>query len=218
MYQESDFYHDENGNYEFEITRFQLWLYMVIFGFPKNLNEKTDVYNNLACALAVRLYKGFVFDADKMENTINYLYETNDALRTIFSLKDNKIIQKVLLKYNYSIDVRETFGKTVEDRYADAVKQANKEAALPIVDFEKIQSKFVLFKIDENDYLFLTVQNHMISDGYSLIITLKKMLNYYEENKVFKQGGTNLEFTQSEIRLLKTDKGQEKIEKLRNLK
>ena len=149
MYQEKDFYHDGNGNYEFETTRMQLWLYMLTFGFPESLTQKTDVYNNCACAAAVRLYDGFVFDSDRMEQTINYLYETNDALRTVFSVKENKLVQKVLLEYKYTLDVRETKGKTTEERYADAVRQVNEEAALPLVSFDKIQNKFVLFKIEE---------------------------------------------------------------------
>jgi len=215
MYQDNDFYHDESGNSEFSITRFQKFLYNLTYGFSDKLSEGKP-YMNCACVAAVRLNQGFIFNAEKMQQAIQKIFDCNDAFRTILVKRNDEIKQKILLHYDYELDLRKTYGNTIEEKLADAIHQSDIEGALPILNFDQVTVKFIVFKIAEDDYLILTVQNHLVSDGNSTFISLKQLISYYDKGKMHTSVGTFHEFNENEFLTISTEYGKNKIEELKH--
>ncbi|MCD7811950.1 MAG: condensation domain-containing protein [Ruminococcus sp.] len=179
-------------------------------GFLVSSPQKNE-NRNVACIAALHLYNGFIFDANRMEQAIQKVFDTNDAFRTILTQENDTIKQSILLQYAYHLDLRETIGETPEEKYADAIRQANAEAVLPVIQLGKITIKFILFKIAEDDYLLFTIQNHLFSDGNSVFISFKQILTFYEKPDFSVHTASFHAFNEEEFQRINTDYGKERI-------
>lgn len=199
------FYRDENGNEEFELSKFQKYVLSVIIGTQGE-------YRNISCGTSMRLNNGFVFDEERMQNAIQKLFDDNDALRTILVKRGDDYRQKIVTNYKYKLNVHEVEGETIEERFENAIEAASAIANSNIFAFDKITMHFDVFKIDEDDYLVSTVQNHLFSDGISVSIALKQLIRNYNDLDCESNSSSYHKFCVEEQKLFDSEDGVKQFE------
>ena len=198
---------DESGNDEFPLINVQNFIWSInISGLKEGQNR------NIMCGQAIHVFDGFQLDPVKMQQAVQKLYDENDALRTILIQKDGCIFQKVAEDYRYELCVRETSGETAADRLKDALSQADAEIDVPLTVFNAILSRFHFYKIDEDDYLIVIYLSHMIADGISVIVTARKLLNYYKNPDYHSQSAHYSQYRSFEEKLLAKEEGKAHVD------
>ncbi|ADL52818.1 amino acid adenylation domain-containing protein [Clostridium cellulovorans] len=118
-----------------------------------------------------------VIDIKKLENACGHVFENNNILRTNFSIKGEEIYQNVHDKVALPFEVKQIAIEDFTKNIKDNLKQ---------YDLEKdILIRFIL--IDDvwkcKKYLFID-QHHIISDGVSVNILLKKIAEAYRNESI----------------------------------
>lgn len=144
---------------------------------------------------------GVIFDkplnTKKLESCINKLINRHESLRTKFDVKDNEIVQTVVEKIDFKLEVLE---KAID------VSSLNDEFNNFIKPFDL--SKAPLFRLkyinlsDGNSALFIDM-HHIISDGTSLTIFVEELCKLYNEEDLTPLNITYKDFANYENTKLK---------------
>lgn len=144
---------------------------------------------------------GVIFDkplnTKKLESCINKLINRHESLRTKFDVKDNEIVQTVVEKIDFKLEVLE---KAID------VSSLNDEFNNFIKPFDL--SKAPLFRLkyinlsDGNSALFIDM-HHIISDGTSLTIFVEELCKLYNEEELTPLNITYKDFANYENTKLK---------------
>lgn len=123
------------------------------------------------------LLKGSL-NVEALQKSLNFLVERHESLRTTFFALDDEPMQRVSPHADFQLDIpsREGHGYFSLD---EAMVLAEKEAKTPF-DLEKGPLlRISLFPISESEFLLSLTIHHIISDGWSMKVFVKELLEGY---------------------------------------
>lgn len=217
------YYKDKNGNDTFGIY-FQQYSIIIINTIFK---RRVPLYHFMRLTGEV--------DLQKLEKSIQALYDTYDALRIRIFLKNENInisqftdignfqndcnyCQRVLLNYDYKLSVMQSKGENTEDKLA----YAKSEFIEKITKYKSVIDTNLLdicvYNIGVDDYLLCFSVDHLASDGISVNMLIYSMFDYYKNGVLSnKPSKMFVEYVEQINSLYKTDKGIEKYQFYQNL-
>ncbi|MBX2814595.1 MAG: amino acid adenylation domain-containing protein [Saprospiraceae bacterium] len=110
----------------------------------------------------------------------DHVVAQNDALRTVFILKNKIPIQRFLPAIDYEV-VFEDFSGHTHPR--DAYAQWQEERVVQLFNLEKCLFDCALIKIAEDRYIWYINQHHLITDGWSTAVLFKQVEEAYKNSK-----------------------------------
>ncbi|MDN9009505.1 non-ribosomal peptide synthetase [Brevibacillus laterosporus] len=122
---------------------------------------------------------------DALERAVNEIIRRHEILRTSFISKDGKPYQVSHPFQSIRIPVIEMSDVPASERHQCIIEMANEDANRPF-DLTKCPLvRFLLFKKDDENYVFYYTMHHLIMDGWSLQIFTHELSVLYE---AFSQG------------------------------
>ena len=112
-----------------------------------------------------------------LEDSIKALIGRHESLRTTFEEDELGNIRQYINDFNFNIIYRDF---SQEDNSEDKLKEALKKQYQATFDLSKgplIRSG--LYRLDENKLIFFYVLHHIVSDGWSMRIFIKELLQLY---------------------------------------
>lgn len=166
-----EFKKDENGVDEFELP----FLAEQVMKMD-DLGKRDGRWN-----LVIYLKLNGILDKEKLEKSINKMFENNDAMRVISVRKEGKFKFRILKEYKFNLEVKKIKGKTREESILLATKDANKIGAQAIDVFNTVGYRFLLYEISEMEHFLLIVGHHTVCDPTSLYLFSVKLMDYYNK-------------------------------------
>ncbi|TPG68250.1 amino acid adenylation domain-containing protein [Brevibacillus laterosporus] len=122
---------------------------------------------------------------DALERAVNEIIRRHETLRTSFISKDGKPYQVSHPFESIRIPLVDVSDAPSTERHQRIIEMANQDANQPF-DLTKCPLvRFILFKKDEESYVFYYTMHHLIMDGWSLQIFTHELSVLYE---AFSQG------------------------------
>jgi amino acid adenylation domain-containing protein len=121
-----------------------------------------------------------------LEQTLKTLLQRHDILRSAYKIKDNTARQYVCDDVEINLDVIDLSHMEVGAAFGEATRQATEVSIRPFDLSTGQVLRTALYKLAENDYLFLMVIHHIAVDGYSegiLATELKTIYTALSENR-----------------------------------
>ena len=121
------------------------------------------------------------FDFTAFENSLNYLIQRHETLRTTFSNKNGTPVQVIQSELHVHPEVIELSSLSKEKREQEAVRLASEDAMEPF-DLEigpLFRSK--ILKLAEDEHVILFNMHHIISDGWSVSTLIREFSALYED-------------------------------------
>ena len=168
---------DAEGNEEFELTKQQEFM---LKDDEKNKGFIDRCAGTFNVPVPLRLYGKL--DIKKFEESLQKTIDFFDALRLEYVERDGKFSQKVKKEIPLKLEITKVEGDTQEEKVACAMELARKFVNAPINEGTNIGKqlwKYVMYEIDEEDYIFVFVMHHSMSDGTSQQILGKTLMNFY---------------------------------------
>lgn len=142
--------------------------------FLEQLEPGSPVYNIPA---VVRM-RGRV-DAQALEKSINAVVSRHEILRTTFRTVEEQPHQVISPELNLVVQFVDLSGVEHQDRESEALRFAKQETQKP---FDLAQGPLLrptLIKVDGENYYFLLVMHHIVSDGWSTGVLLHELRTFY---------------------------------------
>ncbi len=125
--------------------------------------------NNICGALTIKK----PLDFEKFKQAINLFIKNNDSFRICLKMYKNEVKQYIKAFSTFDIDI-------IDLKDEKSVKDFEHYfASLPLFDFDKVLFKFILFRLPNGHGGFIINTHHIISDSWSLGITVNEIINYY---------------------------------------
>lgn len=125
--------------------------------------------NNICGALTIKQ----PLDFEKFKQAINLFVKNNDSFRICLKMDNNEVKQYISDFSYFDIDI-------IDLKDEKSVKDFEHYfASLPLFDFDKVLFKFILFRLPNKHGGFIINIHHIISDSWSLGITVNEIINYY---------------------------------------
>lgn len=125
--------------------------------------------NNICGALTIKQ----PLDFEKFKEAISLFVKNNDSFRICLKMDNNEVKQYIKDFSYFDIDIIDLKDeKSVKD-------YEHYFASLPLFDFDKVLFKFILFRLPNKHGGFIINTHHIISDSWSLGITVNEIINYY---------------------------------------
>jgi len=121
------------------------------------------------------------FDLDAFENSLNYLAQRHETLRTTFSNKNGTPVQIIKPELRVHPEVIDLTHLSKKERRREAVRLATQDAMEPF-DLEigpLFRTKIV--KLADDEHVILFNMHHIISDGWSVSILIREFSALYED-------------------------------------
>ena len=143
--------------------------------FLDQLNPDSAVYN---VPLAVRLPAPI--NPNVLGQCINEIVRRHDALRTTFARVDGLPVPVACSKLDVELPVIDLSSYPKSERESRAHTLLREEAARPFDLSKGPLIRTTLLRLDEQDYLFLLVMHHIVSDGWSLVLFFQELSVIYD--------------------------------------
>ena len=111
-------------------------------------------------------------DIEKLQDSFTKLIETNESLRTYFVLENNELKQKIIPPFDYKLDVVHYNSTNMDELFDEFIKPFDLSIA-PL-----FRAKLAI--LNNKKAILLLDIHHIICDGESIQIFLKKLSAYYE--------------------------------------
>ena len=125
--------------------------------------------NNICGSLTIKQ----PLDFEKFKQAIQLFVENNSSFRICLKMDNNEIKQYVKDFSYFDIDIIDLKDEKSVKEYEHYL------ASLPLFDFDKLLFKFVIFRLPNGYGGFIINTHHIISDSWSLGITVNEIINYY---------------------------------------
>ena len=142
--------------------------------FIHQMEPETCAYN-LPCALRI----SGELNASALEAALNSLVERHEILRTTFTLNEGRPVQVVQPASAIPLPVIDLREYASSEREAHLAQLVRREVQRTFKLEEWPLMRCILFRLDERDYLFLSVTHHIISDGWSVGVFFKELEHLY---------------------------------------
>lgn len=171
--------HATPGRVHFPMTSAQKRIWMLSQYLDDSL-----VYNNpyvLACRIEHDM------EPQRVQQTLDYLMQQHDILRTTFRLVDNDVCQHIAndMSFPFSFEDISAFSEEELEKY---VSETAKVKGNIVFDLENGPLVYLhMAKIHQHDYVLFLTFHHIISDGWTVNVFFKMLMeNYFR----LLQGGT----------------------------
>ena len=146
----------------------------IYFACTSSENTSTTVYN---------MPFGIIFDKTpdllKLEDSFQTLINENESLRTYFEVQDDTLVQKIKENIEFKIEIENAIEKNIDNIYTEFVKPFD----LSVAPLFRVK----LYKFENGKVLMLIDIHHIICDGTSLIILIKRLCDIYNNNSLPKE-------------------------------
>ena len=124
------------------------------------------------CAAAMRLQ--FAIIPDVLERSLNEIVARHEALRTTFQSVDGKAVQVVAPSLRLPLPIVNLRDLPPFEREHEATRLATEEARKPFDLSAGPLVRTTMVRLGDNDYLFLLTMHHIVSDGWSMGIFVRR--------------------------------------------
>lgn len=150
---------------ELTVQQSPLWYYQQLY--PENVSYNTFI--------------GYIIDGclnvEKFVQTLDFVFNKHETLRTLFKLKNNHVIQEF---ENLRISKENIFSEIPENDISDEI---NKIINQPFKMINSFLFRIKLLKTKEqNKYVFLLVKHNIITDAHSEKIFIEEFTKFYNSD------------------------------------
>ena len=138
--------------------------------------EPNNILYNIADA--IRLHGALNVAA--LEQSLSEILRRHEALRTTFSIVDDRPVQVINKAADFSLTVFDLRKTSSETREATAAQLAAEEASTPFNLAEGPLLRVKLLRFATDDHVLLVTMHHIISDGWSIKVLIREMEALYE--------------------------------------
>lgn len=149
-----------------------------------NQLDENNISYNIPAAFSL---KGNI-DKRALESSLKKIISRHEILRTNYIQKEGKPIQKILDKFEF------TLSETHIDE-SDIKNRITLFANRPFYLDKELLIRATLFKITNENHIFVICLHHIVSDGWSTGIFIKELMQHYKEIL----GKTHVEFPELPI-------------------
>jgi len=132
----------------------------------QQMDEKNIAYNLPACYIA----EGEI-DEEKIKEIFKELILRHEALRTVFMMKDEEIVQQVIEDWDFSVEELEVTEDDIKKKYKEFVRPFDLGKG-PLI-------RLGVGRLDERRCAIFIDIHHIVSDGVSIIILLNEFAKIY---------------------------------------
>lgn len=158
----------ERDDYPLSFAQQQLWLIDQVQGASPEYNFPTAYELNGELSLPA------------MQNALNNLVERHNVLRTVFQLKDEKPVQRIMPAEGveiHQIDLTDTSAS----EQPDIVNKLIEEESGKAFDLSRdLMLRCTLIRLAETRHVVLFTMHHIACDGWSLSLLVKEFVTAYE--------------------------------------
>lgn len=123
-------------------------------------------------------------DVEKLKEVINTLLNKHCSFKTFFTLENSDVVQKVVDKVDFNLDVIKNEKKDFEKLFEEFVKPF--DLSTPPL----FRGKLYIF--DDNSSALLVDMHHIICDGHSVSIFINEFCKLYNNSQI--EDNTNLDY------------------------
>ena len=138
--------------------------------------EPDNILYNIAHAIRLQ----GALDVTALEQSLNEILWRHEALRTTFSIVDDRPVQVIHKVWDFSLTVIELRESSSEKTEATAARFAAEEAEKPFNLAKGALLRVKLLRLAEDDHVLLITMHHIISDGWSIKVFIGEMEALYE--------------------------------------
>jgi len=143
--------------------------------FMQHRSPDTVAYNESGAA---RL-KGHV-DLQTLRDSLGYVFQRHEALRTVFVAGDDDVRQRVLLASRVDLCVTDISHLTEDDQSLH-LREFIKSAVREVFDLTRAPPiKAHLIKLQPQEHILLVVIHHIVADGWSVGVLVKDLVQVFD--------------------------------------
>ena len=137
--------------------------------YASSLDNDSLLYN-----IAGGIILDKTLDVNRLEKCFNTIINRHESLRTYFEIVDGDIVQKILDKVDFKLEVENSNSNDFDKLFNDFVKPFNLNKA-PLFNAK-------LINLSNNKSFLLLNMHHIISDGTSLSILMDELCSLYNNS------------------------------------
>jgi non-ribosomal peptide synthetase component F len=115
-----------------------------------------------------------------LEQSLNEIVRRHEALRTTFVLVEGQPFQRIAPALNLTLPLIDLRQLSLEERNAEALRIAKKEAWQPFKLEQGLLLRCSLLQLEQTEYLLLFTMHHIVSDGWSIGVLTRELTTLYE--------------------------------------
>lgn len=143
----------------------QWFMEQLMSGGVFNISQALKITGNLQISL--------------LEKALNLILRRHESLRTVFKVVNNEPCQVINDWHTLKLEVIDLTNLPDEVKEAEAINLAMNEARTPFDISVGPLWRNKLIKLSENQYLFIIIMHHIISDGWSFGVLIKEIAQWY---------------------------------------
>ncbi|MDZ7968478.1 MAG: amino acid adenylation domain-containing protein, partial [Nostoc sp. DedSLP03] len=158
----------QNEPIPISLTQLELWFFDQFY--PGN-----SIYN---LPLVYRITGAL--NEKALEESLREIVRRHETLRSTFQVKNGQVVYAIVNEPVFDFSVIDLRHIPVTEREAQATQQAEHEIKHPF-DLARgplLRSK--LWRLDEQEYLFVAVTHHIVADGWSFSVLTQELAKVYE--------------------------------------
>jgi hypothetical protein len=110
-----------------------------------------------------------------LEQSLNEIVRRHEVLRTIFSTVDDQPVQVISAALPVTVQIVHHQDLPAPERESEVQRLATAEARRPFDLSKGPLFRATLFKVTEEDHVFLLTMHHIISDGWSMDVFFREL-------------------------------------------
>ena len=138
--------------------------------------EPENILYNISAAIRM---KG-ALNVVALERGLGEILKRHEALRTTFSIVDDRPVQVINEVRDFSLTVIDLGESAPEKNEATAARLVAEESRQPFNLSEGPLLRIKLLRLAENDHVLLVTMHHIISDGWSIKVLMREIGELYE--------------------------------------
>jgi amino acid adenylation domain-containing protein len=115
-----------------------------------------------------------------LEESLREIVRRHETLRSTFQVKNGQVVYAVINEPVFDFSVIDLQHLPETEREAQATQQAEQEIKHP---FDLVRGPLLcskLWRLDEQEYLFVAVTHHIVADGWSFSVLTQELAKVYE--------------------------------------
>ena len=115
-----------------------------------------------------------------LEQSLNEILRRHEALRTTFSIVDDRPVQVIHAGWDFILTVVDLRESSSDNKEATAARLAAEEARQPFNLAAGPLLRVKLLRLAEDEHVLLVTMHHIISDGWSIKVLIRELEGLYE--------------------------------------